>query len=51
MFLFEIQKYLYEKFLPLLTILKRFQAALKFRTWCFLQTLYTEYKAIQALDT
>ena len=25
--------------------------SLKFRTWCFSLTLYTEYEAIQALDT
>ena len=27
------------------------QAAQKFWTWCFSLTLYTEYKAIQVLDT
>ena len=48
-FLFEIQSVCTKMFYPYNP--QALLGSQKFRTWCFSPTLYTEYKAIQALDT
>ena len=50
-FLFEIQKIFIRKCSAFIYNPQALPGSLKFRTWCFSLTLYTEYEAIQALDT
>ena len=50
-FLLEIQKVLIRKCSTFIYNPQALPGSLKFRTWCFSLTLYTEYEAIQALDT
>ena len=45
-FLFEIQKNITFIYNP-----QALPGSLKFQTWCFSLNLYTEYEAIQTLDT
>ena len=51
MFLFEIQNIFIRKCSTFIYNPQALPGSLKFRTWCFSLTLYTEYEAIQALDT
>ena len=50
-FLFEIQKIFIRKCSTFIYNPQALPGSLKFRTWCFSLTLYTEYEVIQALDT
>ena len=50
-FLFEIQKIFIRKCSTFIYNPQALPGSLQFRTWCFSLTLYTEYKAIQTLDT
>ena len=50
-FLFKIQKILIRKCSSFIYNPQVLPGSLQFRTWCFSLTLYTEYEAIQTLDT
>ena len=50
-FLFEIQKIFIRKCSTFIFNPQALPGSLKFRTWCFSLTLFTEYEAIQTLDT